>query len=78
MALGSKMKMAQKSFSVIFNTVCQLTIDCGANIAPDEQVSTHQFSLDDYLRNQTWPEGKHHRQNRVVPFLGEKLTTTNS
>lgn len=37
MALGSKMKMAQNSFSVIFNTVCQLTIDCGANIARDDK-----------------------------------------
>lgn len=60
MALDSKMKIAQNSFTGICNTACQLTVHCGANIAPDEQLNSHQSSFDDYLQNQTQPEGKHH------------------
>lgn len=71
MALDSKMKIVQNSFTVICNTACRLT-GCGASTAPDEQVDSHQSSFDDYLQNRTQSEDKHHRQNRAVPFLGEK------
>ena len=47
-----------------------MTVGHGANIAPDEQVNSHQSSFDGYLQNQTQPEGKHH--NKTGPFLGEK------